>query len=129
VEVSEDAASADLNQAQRFIGSLHGMGTRICLTGFGSGFASFACLRHLEVDLVQIDEAFMRRLPADPHNRACVKAIVDLAHALGRTAMASGVEDAATHRVLEDLGVDYVQGYHFDRPTASHPALKPDTAH
>lgn len=129
VEVTEEAVTADIYQAQRFAAALRGAGSRVCLTRFGSGFASFSCLRHLEADLVKIDDAFLQQLPGDQHNQACVKAMVDLAHGLGRSVLAGGIEDAATHRVLQALGLDYVQGHHFDRPSASHPALAPITRH
>jgi diguanylate cyclase (GGDEF)-like protein len=129
LEVSEEAATTDLFQAQRFIHTLHAAGCGITLERFGSGFASFSCLRHLDADVVKIDDLFVRQLAKDPFNQACVKSMVDLAHGLGKKALAGRVEDAATHSILRQLGVDTVQGYFFDRPSATHPILSPTLVH
>jgi predicted signal transduction protein with EAL and GGDEF domain len=124
VELTETSAVSDLHDAQRFIESMREYGVRVCLDDFGSGFSSFAYLKHLDVDMLKIDGQFIRDLPSDHDNQVFVKAIVDVARGLKKLTVAECVEDAATMEMLRELGVDLAQGYHLDEPIAQHPALK-----
>ena len=123
IELTETSAVTDLADAQRFIEALRTTGCGICLDDFGSGFSSFAYLKHLPVDTVKIDGMFIRNLPADRDNHVFVKAIADVAKGMGRTTVAEFVEDAKTLELLRGFGVDLVQGYHLDMPRADHPGL------
>lgn len=123
VELTETSAVTDLADAQRFIEALRTTGCGICLDDFGSGFSSFAYLKHLPVDTVKIDGMFIRNLPADRDNHVFVKAIADVAKGMGRITVAEFVEDAKTLDLLRGFGVDLVQGYHLDTPRADHPGL------
>ncbi|MFN3594045.1 MAG: EAL domain-containing protein [Thiobacillaceae bacterium] len=123
VELTETSAVTDLADAQRFIEALRTTGCRICLDDFGSGFSSFAYLKHLPVDTVKIDGMFIRNLPDDPDNQVFVKAITDVARGMGRLTVAEYVEDARSLQLLRTYGVDLVQGYHLDTPRADHPGL------
>ena len=124
VELTETSAVSDLADAQRFIEALRVTGCGICLDDFGSGFASFAYLKHLAVDTVKIDGLFIRNLPHDHDNQVFVRAIVDVARGMGKQTVAEFVEDAATLAMLREFGVDMVQGYFLDKPRADHPALE-----
>ena len=124
VELTETSAVSDLHDAQRFIESMREYGVRVCLDDFGSGFSSFAYLKHLDVDMLKIDGQFIRDLPSDHDNQVFVKAIVDVARGLKKLTVAECVEDAATLEMLCELGIDLAQGYHLDEPIAQHPALK-----
>jgi EAL domain-containing protein (putative c-di-GMP-specific phosphodiesterase class I) len=110
----------DLNDAQRLIGLLHGMGCRVCLDDFGSGFASFAYMKHLPADVLKIDGLFVRNLARDRNDLVFVRAIVDVAKGLNKTTIAEMVEDPETLALLRGVGVDQVQGYHFGRPQELH---------
>ncbi len=123
VELTETAAVSDLHDAQRFIEALHLTGCRICLDDFGSGFSSFAYLKHLKADVLKIDGLFIRDLPNDRDNQVFVKSIVDVARGLRKITVAEFVEDAETLEMLQQFGVDLVQGYHLDMPQAEHPAI------
>lgn len=123
VELTETAAVSDLHDAQRFIEALHQAGCVVCLDDFGSGFASFAYLKHLNADMLKIDGLFIHDLPNDSENQIFVKAMLDVARGLGKLTVAEFVEDAATLEMLKTFGIDMVQGYHLDRPTADHPAI------
>lgn len=124
VELTETSAVSDLHDAQRFIDSMRGNGVRVCLDDFGSGFSSFAYLKHLDVDMLKIDGQFIRDLPNDRDNQVFVKAIVDVARGLKKLTVAECVEDAGTLEMLRGLGVDLAQGYYLEEPTAQHPSLK-----
>lgn len=124
VEITETAAVSDLHDAQRMIEALHQLGCGVCLDDFGVGFASFAYLKHLQVDTIKIDGIFIRDLHNDPDNQVFVQAMVSVALGLGKSVVAEYVEDGQTLALLRRFGVDLVQGYHLDRPIADHPALQ-----
>ncbi|MEQ1661776.1 MAG: EAL domain-containing protein [Thiobacillus sp.] len=123
VEITETAAVSDLHDAQRMIEALRQLGCGVCLDDFGVGFASFAYLKHLQVDTIKIDGLFIRDLQADPDNQVFVRAMVGVARGLGKTVVAEYVEDEKSLVILREFGVDLVQGYYLDRPTADHPAV------
>ncbi|MHB0985368.1 MAG: putative bifunctional diguanylate cyclase/phosphodiesterase [Sulfuricella sp.] len=130
VELTETAAVSDLHDAQRFIEALRQTGCTVCLDDFGTGFSSFAYLKHLDVDILKIDGLFIRNLPNDHDNQLFVKAIVDVASGMRKTTVAEFVEDRETLEMLKRFGVDLVQGYHLDRPRADHPAIiNPDISY
>ena len=123
VELTETAAISDLRDAERFIDALRRTGCTLCLDDFGSGFASFAYLKHLKVDVLKIDGMFIRDLPREQGNQVFVRSIVEVARSMGQRTVAEFVEDAETLKLLREYGVDFVQGYYLDRPRANHPAL------
>jgi diguanylate cyclase (GGDEF)-like protein/PAS domain S-box-containing protein len=123
VELTETSAVSDLADAQRFIEALRTTGCGVCLDDFGSGFSSFAYLKHLPVDVVKIDGQFIRGLHQDHDNQVFVGAMVDVAHGLKKEVIAEFVEDEHTLEMLRNFGVDMAQGYFLDTPRADHPAL------
>src|SRR5574340_624659 len=123
VEITETAAVSDLHDAQRLIDALRQLGCGVCLDDFGVGFASFAYLKHLQVDIIKIDGLFIRDLSHDPDNQVFVRAMVSVGRGLGKSVVAEYVEDDKTLALLREFGVDLVQGYHLDHPVADHPAL------
>lgn len=123
VELTETSAVADLHDAQRFIEALRRTGCTVCLDDFGTGFSSFAYLKHLDADILKIDGLFIRDLANDHDSQVFVKAIVDVARGLRKTTVAEFVEDGETLEMLKLFGVDMVQGYHLDVPQADHSAL------
>ena len=123
VELTETSAVSDLHDAQRFIEALHQTGCGVSLDDFGTGFSSFAYLKHLQVDSVKIDGLFIRNLPQEHDNQLFVKAIVMVARGLHKTTIAECVEDEETLVMLKGFGVDCVQGYYLEKPRADHPLL------
>lgn len=128
VELTEAAAVADIQAAQRFIEAVRQAGCRVCLDNFGSGFATFGYLKFLGAELLKIDGLFIRDLPNNPENQVFVKAMVDVARGLNKTLVAEFVEDAATLDLIRILGVRLVQGYHLERPAARGPLPTPGQA-
>ena len=115
-EISENAVVANLEQARRFIGVLHGMGCRFALDDFGSGLGSFANLKNLAVDYLKIDGSFFKNLARDSVNQAMVTAMIRLARSLNFKVIAEQVEDASALDAARRMGVDYLQGYAIGRP-------------
>jgi EAL domain-containing protein (putative c-di-GMP-specific phosphodiesterase class I) len=115
-EITETAAILNLNNASQFIKTLKRLGCSFALDDFGSGLSSFAYLKSLPVDYVKIDGFFVKDVVSDPVDLAMVKAINDMAHAMGKLTIAEFVEDREILAKLVDLGVDYVQGYGIAQP-------------
>lgn len=115
-EITETSAIANLANATLFMQRLKQHGCTFALDDFGSGLSSFAYLKSLPVDFVKIDGLFVKDILSDPVDRAMVKAIIEMAHAMGKLAIAEFVENDAILQELIDLGVDYVQGYGIGRP-------------
>jgi diguanylate cyclase (GGDEF)-like protein/PAS domain S-box-containing protein len=115
-EVRESAVVNQLDQAQRFINVLHGIGCRFALDNFGSGIGSFANLKNLSLDYLKIDGTYTRNLETDGVNREMVAAMVKLARTLDFKVVAEQVEDQTAFEALRDLGVDFVQGYAVEKP-------------
>ncbi|MDH4133908.1 MAG: EAL domain-containing protein [Gammaproteobacteria bacterium] len=115
-EVTENAAIADLSASALLLNGLRALGCRTALDDFGSGMSSFAYLRELPVDIVKIDGRFIKHLAANDVDQAMVRAMNDIAHALGKQTTAEFVENEDTCRILADIGVDTLQGFHLGRP-------------
>ncbi len=120
IEITETSALSDLQEAQRFIQALRHTGCIICLDDFGTGFASFAYLKHIKADILKIDGLFIRDIIFERDNKVFVKAIVDVARGLGKTTVAEFVESREIYAVLKEMGVDMVQGYYLDIPSGGH---------
>jgi len=109
-EITETAAISNLDAARRFIFDLSRVGCRFALDDFGSGFSSFYHLKHLPVEFIKIDGAFVRGMAGDPIDRAMVVSMNDIAHSLGRQTIAEYVESAEILQQLKHCSVDFVQG-------------------
>ncbi len=120
-EVTENAAILDMSAAVRLLTVLRGYGCRTALDDFGAGMSSFAYLQELPVDYVKIDGRFVKNLAANPVDQAMVRAMNDIAHALGKQTVAEFVEDEASLKLLAEFGVDYAQGYYLGRPDTTIP--------
>ncbi|WP_375749390.1 EAL domain-containing protein [Vibrio sp. HN007] len=106
------------------IQNLKGMGFRIAIDDFGTGYSSFASLKHMDVDVLKIDKYFINDLVADNKTELLVKSMTTMAHDLGCTVVAEGVEDKEQLMVLKRLGCDLAQGYLLNRPI--EPELLPN---
>jgi diguanylate cyclase len=83
---------------------------------FGTGYSSLAYLRQFPLDILKIDRAFVRNIATNETDRAVIKALIELAHALNLSVVAEGVETEDQIYWLKDLGCDVLQGYHLGRP-------------
>ncbi len=127
-EVTETAAIADMSLAVQFLSSLQQIGCKTSLDDFGSGMSSFAYLSDLPVDFVKIDGRFVKNMANNRVDQAMVKAMNEIAHALGKQTIAEFVEDEPTMELLRAYGIDYAQGYHLGKP-AVVTSFKPIVAH
>jgi diguanylate cyclase (GGDEF)-like protein len=116
LEVTETALMRDLIEARSLIDSFQPTGVKLALDDFGTGYSNFQQLRRIPFSRLKIDKSFITDMLDDPRGAACVQAIIDLAHHLGMTATAEGVEDGGVADRLMAMGCDHAQGYHFARP-------------
>jgi diguanylate cyclase (GGDEF)-like protein/PAS domain S-box-containing protein len=115
-EITETAAARNLDVAREFATALARLGCAFAIDDFGTGFGSLVYLRHLPIARVKIDVQFVREMLSNPGDERVVAAIVSTARAMGQTTVAEGVEDAATLQRLAEIGVDFAQGFHIQRP-------------
>lgn len=116
IEVTEMVALGELGVSAQWIQQLRSLGLKVALDDFGSGFASYAYLRHLPLDTVKIDGSFISGIEADPINQAMVGSMQQIASQLGLSTVAEFVESQATLDCLHQLGLDFAQGYFIGRP-------------
>lgn len=118
LEITETAALTQRTGALRALERLRALGVLVAVDDFGTGYSSLAYLRQLPIDIVKIDRAFVQRLGAEGHDddRRIAAGIIDLAHDLGLTVVAEGIEDEGQARMLLDLGCRRGQGYLFAPP-------------
>jgi diguanylate cyclase (GGDEF)-like protein len=116
LEVTETALPVDLGAASRALATLaaHGFGT--ALDDFGVGYASLSHLRSLELTEVKIDRTFVAGVGVNQEDGEVVRSLIQLAHGLGLTVCAEGVETAEAAVWLRDAGCDRAQGFYFSRP-------------
>ncbi|SMF28877.1 PAS domain S-box-containing protein/diguanylate cyclase (GGDEF) domain-containing protein [Alteromonadaceae bacterium Bs31] len=115
-ELTESASLFNLNVTKRVIAELHAIGCTFAIDDFGSGFSSFSYLKELPADYIKLDGSFIRQLHKDDVDKALVRSLIQVVQALGKKAVAEFVENEEILQILNDFGVDMVQGYHIGRP-------------
>lgn len=115
-EITETAAIKNLNRAKSFIKKLKAIGFKFALDDFGSGFSSFQYLKTLSVDYLKIDGSFVADMVNNNIDHAMVAAINEVGHVMGIKTIAEYVENDQIIRKLQDINVDYGQGYGIEQP-------------
>jgi diguanylate cyclase (GGDEF)-like protein/PAS domain S-box-containing protein len=125
VEITESTAMADPQRTQRVLSELHAWGLSLAIDDFGTGYSSLARLKHLPIDILKIDRAFIHDVDRDEDSGRMVEAMVQLAHGLGMTPLAEGIERAEELAFLREAGCTLGQGFYFARPVPAEeiPAL------
>lgn len=116
LEITESALMDDVENSAALLGRLKQLGTPIAVDDFGTGYSSLQYLQQLPVDVLKVDRSFVAGLGASDSDRAIVRAVVQLADALGLTSVAEGVETHEQLDALRGLGCAQAQGFHFARP-------------
>ena len=115
-EITETSAIQNRQRALDMLRNLRKQGFAFAIDDFGSGFASYGYLRELPVDYVKIDGCFVRQLAGNAKDYAIVKSIHDVCAVMGIETVAEFVESQDIIRKLEEIGINYAQGYAVGRP-------------
>jgi EAL domain-containing protein (putative c-di-GMP-specific phosphodiesterase class I) len=115
-EITERSAVANMESAQRVMRDVQKLGCTFALDDFGIGFSSWLYLKQLPLNYLKLDGSLIRLLVNQREDQAFVKAINEMAHALGWRTIAECVEDEATLELLRSFGVDFVQGFFIGKP-------------
>ena len=116
VEITESTAMTEPDRTQKILSELHAWGVRLALDDFGTGYSSLARLKHMPVDILKIDRAFVRDVHADVRLAGMVRAMIQLAQSLEMIPLAEGIETEAELVFLRANGCRLAQGFHFARP-------------
>ena len=116
LEITESAIMDDPQRALTTLNQLHARGFKLSIDDFGTGYSSLAYLKELPVEQLKIDKSFVMAMEKIEGDAMIVRSTIDLAHNLGLTVVAEGVENAVIYHSLKKLGCDEAQGYFISRP-------------
>jgi EAL domain-containing protein (putative c-di-GMP-specific phosphodiesterase class I) len=120
LEITETAAMHDPEKTRALLRQLRARGFKLAIDDFGTGYSSLAYLKLFAIDRIKIDRGFVKDIETDPNDAAIVGATIGLAHALGLSVVAEGVETQAQWGFLRDKHSDEAQGYLIGRPMPQH---------
>ena len=118
IELTETAVIGDEVSASLVLSRVRATGVKVWLDDFGTGFSGLSHLRRVPVDGVKIDRSFVADMLRDPDDLALTTAIIAMAHSLGITVVAEGVEKEGQYAILRERGCDLAQGYWLGHPVA-----------
>ena len=119
LELTETAVLVDESQASTLLSRVRATGVKVWLDDFGTGFSGLSHLRRVPVDGVKIDRSFVADVLRDPDDLALTTAIIAMAHSLGITVVAEGIETEGQYQILREVGCDQGQGFWFGRPMSA----------
>lgn len=116
IELTENSIMENLGLVSTFLEELQHLGVQVALDDFGIGYSSMNYIKRFPVNALKIDRAFIQNLDTDPHDLAIVSSVVNMAHAMGLTVTAEGVENQQQLEILRSMHCDQVQGHIYSRP-------------
>lgn len=116
LEITESAMIEDAERAIRNLQRLYDFGVSLAMDDFGTGFSSLAQLKAMPIHELKIDKSFVLKLDQDIADQRIVKSTIEMAHHLGLSVIAEGVENQASLLLLKHMGCDAIQGYFLTRP-------------
>ena len=116
LEVTESLAINDMERMKKILGSIKKLGVRIALDDFGTGYSSLSHIREIPLDVIKVDQSFVKDLAVDQYAQAFVRMVGELADALGVKICVEGIETEEQLRVLDDMNIRLIQGFYFDKP-------------
>ena len=115
-EIVESESIENFNEVVSFIRNVKAFGCKIAIDDFGTGYSNFEYLMKLEADYIKIDGSMIKNIDKDKNARMVVETIVNFAKKMDMKTIAEFVENEAILAVINELGIDYSQGYHFSAP-------------
>ncbi|NWA11769.1 EAL domain-containing protein [Pseudomonas gingeri] len=119
LEITENFIMSQAEEALEVLHQLKRLGVQLAIDDFGTGYSSLSYLKRLPLDILKIDQSFVRGLPDDPHDAAIVRAIIALGRSMQFTVIAEGVENLAQQAFLAAEGCEQIQGYIVSLPLAA----------
>ena len=119
LEITETAIVADPFRMKAVLDRLDGLGVRLSVDDFGTGYTSLGYLKRLPINELKIDRSFVTSMTSSEEDAVIVRSTIDLGRNLGLRVVAEGVEDAEVWERLAALGCDAAQGYFMSRPVAA----------
>ncbi len=116
LEVTESLAINDMERMKDIMSSIRKLGVRIALDDFGTGYSSLNHIREIPLDVIKVDQSFVKELVEDDYSKSFIKMVAELAGAIGVSICVEGIETKEQYKVLEGMKVRLVQGFYFDRP-------------
>ncbi len=116
LEVTESLAINDMERMKRILGSIKKLGVRIALDDFGTGYSSLSHIREIPLDVIKVDQSFVKDLAVDQYAQAFVRMVGELADALDVKICVEGIESEEQLRVLDNMNIRLIQGFYFDKP-------------
>ncbi|MBS6642961.1 MAG: EAL domain-containing protein [Clostridiaceae bacterium] len=115
LELTETYLIREQNQVNEKFRTIQEMGISVAMDDFGTGYSSLGVLKNTPVDLVKIDQTFVREI-SNSFDVTFIRFIVALCHDVGKEVCLEGVETGDEYGVVKDIGLEYIQGYYFGRP-------------
>ncbi len=116
LEVTESLAVGDMDHMVDLLYKLRALGCKIALDDFGTGYSSLNHIRRMPIDTIKIDKAFVQDNGQDKFSQVFIQSVSALADCLKMDVCVEGVEEESQHNMLNELSVEYVQGFLFDKP-------------
>lgn len=116
LEVTESLAINDMDRMKKIMSQIRDLGVRIALDDFGTGYSSLNHIREIPLDVIKVDQSFVKELVEDDYPKSFIKMVSELASAIGVSICVEGIESEEQYKVLEGMKVRLVQGFYFDRP-------------
>ncbi|MDP3819714.1 MAG: EAL domain-containing protein, partial [Methylotenera sp.] len=116
IEITESDILVDELKVSQVIDKIKLLGCKLALDDFGTGYSSMARLRNMPIDIVKIDQSFVRNIATSNQDKEIVQSVVKLAHSLGKEVVAEGVENLACLTILKELKCEKIQGYYYAKP-------------
>ena len=116
MEITESAMMKDPVMALNLLHQLSQLGVQISIDDYGTGYSSLAYLKRMPVNEMKIDRTFVKDMANDEDDRSIVDTTINMGHNFGLRVVAEGVEDRETIELLNDMGIDQVQGFYYARP-------------
>lgn len=120
VEILENQAIDYETYVQNFVEKMHAIGGKIAIDDFGSGYANFKHITHIECDYLKIDGSLVKDLDKDRDARLIVETIIVFAKKLGKKTVAEFVHSEKIFKIVQELGIDFAQGYYLGKPSPLH---------
>ena len=107
-----------MERMKEILNRIKSLGVSLALDDFGTGYSSLNHIREIPIDVIKVDQSFVKDLAEDAYSQSFIKMVAELAETIGVSVCVEGIETPEQFRVLQGMKVKYIQGYYFDRPMA-----------